>query len=207
MPETNRRTFLSAGVAAVALTAIESAPTSAAESTIFDRNAFETRLRMPFRHRQAFASPRIANGAVLGFMLNSLNAYEHGFGEGPGTLHAAAVLYSTSVALALDDAAWERFHLADLTTRMGDHVVAEGANANANPFGPRGKGWTIGALQQRGASFFVCSNAMRDLAQRAATTPDILQTLLLPGMMLVPAGVAAINALQEEHFTLFQSAA
>jgi intracellular sulfur oxidation DsrE/DsrF family protein len=138
-------------------------------------------------------------------MLNSLNAYEHGFGEGPGTLHAAAVLYSTGVALALDDAAWDTFHLADLTARSGDHVVADAPNAN--PFGPRGKGWTVSALQQRGASFFVCSNAMRDLAQRARTTPEILQTLLLPGMMLVPAGVAAINALQEEHFTLFQSAA
>jgi intracellular sulfur oxidation DsrE/DsrF family protein len=196
--QSNRRAFLAASVIGAALTTIEAMPVAAAASTAFDRAAFEARIRAPFRHRQAFAAPRVANGAVLGFMLNSLNAYEYGFGEGPGTLHAAAVFYSIGVTMAMDDEAWNTFHLSDLTVRSGDAVPDHAGNGN--PFGRR-----FVELQQRNASFFVCSNALRDLAGRAGTTIDVLITHLLPGMMLVPAGVAAINALQEERFTLFQT--
>src|ERR1019366_261347 len=102
-------------------------------------------------------------------MLNSLNAYEHGFGEGPGTLHAAAVLYSTGVAMAMDDDAWKMFHLADVTERADDHVLVQARGGN--PCGRDGQGWTFAELQRGNASFFVCSNALRDLARRAGTTP------------------------------------
>jgi intracellular sulfur oxidation DsrE/DsrF family protein len=195
---TSRRIFLAAGAVAAAVTGI--ALPAAAASTAFDRASFEARVRAPFRHRQAFASAQVADGAVLGFIFNSLNAYENGFGEGPGTLHAAAVLYHNAVALALDDLAWQTYGIPDVLSRAGDRVKSTG---DGNPFvrGPRG--WSLGELQARNASFFVCQNALTDLAQRCGTTLATLQARLLPGMMLVPAGVAAINALQEEHFTLF----
>jgi hypothetical protein len=199
----NRRAFLAASVIGAALTTIEAMPVTAAAATAFDRAAFEARIRAPFRHRQAFAAPRVANGAVLGFMLNSLNAYEYGFGDGPGTLHAAAVFYSTGVTMAMDDEAWATFHLSDLTVRSGDAVPAHAGDGN--PFGGRVNGGSFADLQQRNASFFVCSNALRDLAGRAGTTVEVLATHLLPGMMVVPAGVAALNALHEERFTLFQT--
>jgi len=195
----SRRTFLAAGALAAAATGVSFR--AAAASTGFDRSAFEARARAPFRHRQAFATPQVADGAVLGFMFNSLNAYESDFGEGPGTLHPAAVLYHNGVALALDDAAWRSFGIADVIRRSGDHVTATAADGNPFLRAPQGK--TIGELGRRGASFFVCHNALVDLAERSATTLDVLQSHLLPGMMMVPAGVAAVNALQEEHFTLF----
>ncbi len=88
----SRRTFFAASAFAVAATGVAFRPALAASAT-FDRAAFEARIRTPFRHRQVFATPQVAEGAVLGFMFNSLNAYENGFGEGPGTLHAAAILY------------------------------------------------------------------------------------------------------------------
>jgi intracellular sulfur oxidation DsrE/DsrF family protein len=83
----------------------------------------------------------------------------------------------------------------------GDRVDA--AAGTGNPFvrGPRG--WSFGELQARHVSFFACNNALADLARRTGTTPDVLRSHVLPGMMVVPAGVAAINALQEERFTLF----
>ena len=199
MLHTNRRAFLATGVAAAALSTIAAKP-AAADATAFDVAAFQAQIRVPFRHRQAFAAPRVANGAVLGFMLNSLNAYEHGFGEGPGTLHAAAVLYSTGAAMAMDDEAWASLHLAELTVSSGDRVLVEAGDGN-----PFARGFS--ELQQHNASFYVCSNALGDLARRAGTTVDVLQRHLLPGMMVVPAGVAAVNALQEERFTLFQTAA
>lgn len=194
----SRRNFLAATALAAAAAGV---PLAAPAAAGFDRAAFEARARLPFAHRQAFASPRVADGAVLGFMYNSLNAYETGFGEGPGTLHAAAVLYHTGVALALDDDAWRTFGLADATRAAGDRLTV--ANAAGNPFLHSPQGWGIADLQRRNASFFVCHNALADLARRTGTTFDVLQAHVLPGMMVVPAGVAAVNALQEEHFTLF----
>jgi len=200
---TSRRIFLAASAIAAASTGVPRSGLAA--SADFDLPAFEARMRLPFRHRQAFASALVADGAVLGFMSNSLNAYENGFGEGPGTLHAAAVFYHNGVALALDDQAWRTFAIADVLRRSGDRVTASAADGN--PFVRAPRGWALDDLQRRHASFFVCHNALGDLARRAGTSLDVLRDRLLPGMMLVPAGVAAINALQEERFTLFVATA
>jgi intracellular sulfur oxidation DsrE/DsrF family protein len=188
---TSRRTFLAASAVAAAVAGVPLAAPAATPQ--FDRAAFEARVRQPFLHRQVFASPLVNGGAVLGFMLNSLNAYQNGFGEGPGTLHAAAVLYRTGVALALNAEAWSSFGIADIVRRSGDRVATT----------PR---WTVAELQGRRASFFVCRNALEDMARRSGTSLDVLQAHLLPDVMVVPAGVAAINALQEERFTLFVTA-
>lgn len=197
----SRRVFLAAG-AGIALAASPVRPAAAAAAE-FDRAAFEARVRLPFSHRQAFASAQVADGAVLGFMYNSLNAYENGFGEGPGTLHAAAVLYHNGVALALNDEAWQSFGLADVLRAAGDRIAAK---PGGNPYVRLQQGWAPADLQRRGASFFVCRNALNDLARRCSTTLETLTARLLPGMMMVPAGVAALNALQEERFTLFVAA-
>jgi hypothetical protein len=172
---------------------------TSAAAPAFDRAAFERRARLPFAHRQAFASPLVADGAVLGFMDNSLAAYDGGFGDGPNSLHTAAVLYRIGVALALDDDAWRTLGIADAIRATGDRV----GGADGNPFvrGPHGR--SIGDLQARNASFFVCRNALGDLARRVSVTSAQLEAHVLPGMMIVPAGVAAVNALQEERFTLF----
>lgn len=202
---TTRRTFFAAS-AVIAPAALALAPAAARGGATpdFDRAAFQARVRQPFAHRQAFASPRVADGAVLGFMRNSLEAYDHGFEDRPGTLHAAAILYSTGVALALDDAAWAELKLAERLNAQGDRVSWPEA-ARGNPFLRMPAERTIGELQRRNASFFVCANALNDLAQRSGTTSASLREHLLPGMMIVPAGVAAVNAMQEEHFTLFMA--
>jgi intracellular sulfur oxidation DsrE/DsrF family protein len=194
----NRGAFLAAGALGAASAGLAH-PASAASAT-FDRAAFEVRLRLPFRHRQAFASGQVADGAVLGFMYNSLNAYETGFGEGAGTLHAAAVFYRNAVALGLDDDAWRSYALTTVLRNAGDRVTS---SAEGNPFLHTPPGWAIADLQRRNASFFVCQNALNGLALRCGTSLQTLEGHLLPGMMLVPAGVAAVNALQEERFTLF----
>lgn len=195
----SRLGFLAAGATIAAATGVAwPAPARAAD---FDLTAFQAIARAPFPHRQAFASPLVAGGAVLGFMVNSLNAYEHGFEQTPGTLHAAAVFYSTGVALALDDEAWNAYRIADAVRAAGDRVDA--VTGGGNPFVRGPQGWTFGELRARRASFFACNNALTSLARRLGAAPDDLRAHVLPGMMIVPAGVAAINALQEERFTLF----
>jgi intracellular sulfur oxidation DsrE/DsrF family protein len=72
-------------------------------------------------------------------------------------------------------------------------------------------------LVDQGVSFFVCNNALSgfafELAQKVApggasvtresvvAIHDELAAHFLPGTMLVPAGVAAVNAAQEARFT------
>jgi intracellular sulfur oxidation DsrE/DsrF family protein len=221
-----RRDFLSATGAAVALSGAPctSPPAHAAASERFDRKAFEAILARPFRHRQVFASTALEGGLVLHYMENSLQAYAEGFGEGPGTLHAAAVLYGRSLVIALHDAMWTKYGLTALlsepsgqlahveemvkTLLPGAHTGDVAATA-PNPYAAR-----LAVLVGGGASFFVCNNALRGFsAVVAAKTPNVtaasvhddLAAHLLPGAMIVPAGVAALNAAQEARFTFIQA--
>ena len=196
----SRRLFLAAVSAASGAAALGAgAPAHAAVT--FDRAAFEARIRQPFPHRQVFGSGAVNDGAIFGFMNNSLDAYERGFGERPGTLHAAAVLYHTAVVMALDDAAWRSLDVGALIASRGDRAAAIPGGGNPYLHGPTGR--TIADLQRRNASLFVCNNALEDFARHTSTTVDALRPHLVPGAFMVPAGVATVNALQEERFTLF----
>jgi intracellular sulfur oxidation DsrE/DsrF family protein len=228
-----RRDFLSATGAAVAVAGAPPAATHAAAPGRWDRTAFEAILARPCRHRQVFASAGLEGGLVLHYMENSLQAYAEGFGEGPGTLHAAAVLYGRSLVVVLQDAMWTKYRLAALLSEPSEHrglggdakayvgrvegmvnTLLHGGHADddaaaRNPYGTR-----LAPLVTRGASFFVCNNALRNFSVFvAAETPDTTATSihddlaehLLGGAMIVPAGVAALNAAQEARFTLFQA--
>jgi intracellular sulfur oxidation DsrE/DsrF family protein len=220
-----RRDFLTA-TTAIALGGIATAPARGTSASAWNRGAFEAILARPYRHRQVFASARMSDGLVLHYMENSLQAYEHGFGEGPGTLHAAAVLYGPALAITLRDEMWTKYRLATVLSGaaaqeglrervqgMVDsllHRGSDGASASSgNPYAAR-----LAALVARGASFFVCDNALHKLSQTLSVTmhsPDSeaihndLGAHLLPGTMIVPAGVAALNAAQEARFTFFQA--
>lgn len=202
-----RQQFLAAGAAGVAASTI-AAPAAAAPPPVlaFDRVAFEKILNRPFAHRQVFASTALGNGIVLHYMENSLAAYEHGFNEGPGTVHAAAVLYGTSLSLACDDTIWSKYHLAALLAGMKTNPETIKDAESKNPFAAR-----VAALQTAGASFFVCNNALRGLTgsiSEKSGTGDVYADVvahLLPGVMVVPAGVAALNAAQEARFTYIQA--
>ncbi len=216
-----RCSFLAAGVAGVAAATASTRsnaspiPPPAHGSLQFDRAAFFAILDRPYRHKQVFASTKLGGGLVVHYMENSLQAYADGFAEGPGTLHAAAVLYGPSLVVALNDAMWQKYQIADaLSAAYGETFDA--AARDHNPFAAR-----VANLVKRGASFFVCNNALSGdvsatLASRAnkvrqATDAqrfavrDELARNVVEGGTVVPAGVAALNACQEAKFTLVQA--
>lgn len=216
-----RRDFLAAGatsvVAAAGAPAVAASPipTPAPGALRFDRAAFEAVLDRPFRHKQVFAATQLAGGVVLHYMENSMNAYAEGFGEGPGTLHAAAVMYGTSLALAFDDSMWAKYDVGAALNANPSYKSDPQLNVPRNPFAAR-----VVALVKSGASFFVCNNALNGaigmLVERSAKSKgrapldhaavhDDLAAHLLAGAMIVPAGVAALNAAQEAKFTLVQA--
>jgi intracellular sulfur oxidation DsrE/DsrF family protein len=153
------------------------------------------------RHRQVFGADGVDIGSLLEEMTSSFDAYEFALGEGPGTLEVLAVLYGAATPAAIAGPVWRTYRLAARLHRR-DPV---------NPFGAR-----VAALQARGARFVACNNSLRGLAIAVANgvptvqqpVDDVLQAMranLLPGVTIVPAGVAAIDAAQEAGYTYIQA--
>jgi intracellular sulfur oxidation DsrE/DsrF family protein len=186
---------------------------------------FIARARVPFLHRQMFASTR-PNGNVFVFMRNSLNGYQFGWSEGPRTLHAVAVFNGLGVAQGVGDAGWQRYRLRDVLTHEGLtvaatptgnpwlHAPANLAKDDTSQASAFNQDVSIETLAKRGSEFFVCDTAMISLSQaivRAGVAADAdavhadLRGLLAAEATLVPAGVSAMDALQAEHFTFFDA--
>ncbi len=202
-----RRTFIESTAATVALEAA-AVPASAAAASAYDFAAVSARLQRKARHRQVFAVAKVEGGAATGLMRHALDAYEFTRNEGAGTLHVAAVFYGRGVVMGLDDDAWRRYALADAARQRDDTVATQG---EGNPFAD-----DLRALQRRGATLLVCDNALANWATFLATVtgtsargPDELRAelrrRLVPGALLVPAGVAALNEAQEARFTFVQA--
>jgi intracellular sulfur oxidation DsrE/DsrF family protein len=230
----NRGNFLSAAAATIAAAGAAGAGTSpvlaAGDGSVVSYEAFLATARAPFKHKQLFTSPRANNGAIFVYMRNSLNGYQFGWGEGPGSLHAAAVLNGLGVAQGVDDGMWARYQIAAVLAHNGDPVKAAGAE-RGNPWlhaaaayprndadgsAPFNQDASVETLLRRGATFYVCNNALRGLAMKIMETGspgarDLdalhadLRKSLFPGAILVPAGVTTIDALQQEHFTLYDA--
>jgi intracellular sulfur oxidation DsrE/DsrF family protein len=226
-----RKELLAAGAAALAPAACAKPSALVGAATgpaafIFDRGAFERTLALPAKHRQCFAATAIQNGIVLSSMVASMYAYEFDLHEGPGSLHAVAVLYHpVAVALGLDDGVWN-----DLIIPAIPHLSAYlhgGLLDGKTPVRGRGNPYlhrlpnsaleddpSIEALASRGCHFFLCNNALTGLAESLATkhgsTADEIHSRFLgsttANTSVVPAGVMAINACQEAHFTYLQTA-
>jgi intracellular sulfur oxidation DsrE/DsrF family protein len=228
----NRRIFISAAAATIAAAGAASATSGIALASdgVLSYETFLATARAPFKHKQLFTSPRANNGAIFAFMRNSLNGYQFGWAEGPGTLHAAAVLNGLGVAQGLDDEMWARYALAQVLARNNDTVKSAGAD-RGNPWlhpaaayprndtdqsAPYNQDASIETLQRRGATVYICNNALRQLALKTVEAgtangrdADALHAEfrrhLVPGGLLVPAGVTTIDALQQEHFTLYDA--
>ncbi len=183
---------------------------------VFDRAAFDAIIVRPVKHRHAFASVEIDNGVIFSAMTNVLNAYEMSLGEKPASVTSAAVLYhGLAISMGFNDTVWNELFIpaAVKDPRFKGAVPKAGSG---NPWlhrkaaGPRDA--SIEALTPRGAAYFVCNNAASatayDIATALGRTPvDVYNTMaanLVPQAMLVPAGVWAIHALQEAHFTYEQ---
>jgi hypothetical protein len=186
----------------------------------FERAAFMAVIDRPFPHRQLVVPATWEAATVaMSHVKNSLAAYAdpNGFAGGPNSLHCATVLYmGYSIHLALNDAMWAKYPIglmsdeemrpADLTYRS--YWTALKKNTMIDFLHP---------LMDQGLSLFVCNNALSGLsliiARRIAPSGttvtrdqvvavhDDLAANFVPNTILVPAGVAAVNAAQEARFT------
>ncbi len=191
------------------------------------RASYEAAISRPARHYQVFAYENISLRGLGEHIVNSLNASQFSYDEGPGGLLVAVQLYGTGDVLAFGDRLWERYQLG---AKYGVTDPRTGAPATRNIFYPRATSggpelpptdrqslWvdpSIEALQARGVLFLLCHNALVGIAAQAvadgrnpdnltaAGVADEMMANLVPGVFPVPAGVFELQRLQDRDFRL-----
>lgn len=215
-----RREFMAAATVAAVAPAVARAaePRKAAPPLpyAFDQKRFNDILNQAAQHKQCFGARKIAQAGVLEEMDNSLNAYEQALHEPKGSLHAVAVLYGgPSILMAASDDFWNEFAApffhgapAELRKDLGDVTLGKG-NPYLHSTTRDPDDLSIERLASRGGSFFVCHNAVVGFSDLIATTlkkpvSSVYASMMdgmAPSALVVPAGVMAVNACQEAHFT------
>jgi intracellular sulfur oxidation DsrE/DsrF family protein len=156
------------------------------------------------KHRQFFHALDLNDRAML-MASNYLDAYENEFGEKRGDVSAAIGVHGGALNLAFNDAAWTKYALGKAANFM-DPATKEPAIRNT--FATGGE-LSVDTLQKRGVLFLVCNTALRlrsrALAKERGETYEVVYNDLaasrLPGTILVPALVVAINRAQEKGVT------
>jgi hypothetical protein len=185
----------------------------------WDAQALDTVLHYPGGPKQSWDNTDLT-GPWLNVMRNSMNAQVWSF-KHPDFLCVSATHGPAHLAL-YDDAMWDKYSLARIAGGSVTHnsfvALSPAAGADArdyqNPNGPfSDKANGIRALQQRGAVFLACHNAIWELASRLIDSdinPDKLDigalaaeltNHLVQDVILTPGVVATLAELSRSGFS------
>jgi len=222
----SRRSFVGSGVAAIG--AIGAAAIPAQGQLIYQHNdwkfaEFNSLLKQQARVKQVFDVHAINDGGFLGATKNSLNGLHFGFEIPVDQIKIVIAAHGPTNMLNFDDSMWAKY-------RLGEYVKVNdpstGKPAVRNPFFAKKpvtstdpevrsslyQDFSIEALNSRGVKFLSCHNSTQaqvremieqfSLKQPAEEIVQDLQAHTNPGVLIVPAMVAAITLLQSEgHYT------
>lgn len=158
------------------------------------------------KHKQYFDTLDPNDGFALAFAMHFLNLNHEAYGLADTELTAVVGLRHFAMPMALPDALWDRYRIGE-TMQIKD--PATGGPSTRNPFlhadGSPVPGADIPSLLKRGVLFTVCNVALTTLSGRMANNAGVSRDAakaewtaqLLPGMILVPVGVMAVNLAQE----------
>ncbi|HMK72327.1 MAG TPA: hypothetical protein VK454_03255 [Myxococcaceae bacterium] len=188
----------------------------------YDSKKFWAELKTKKPHKVVYQSvePKLIIPGLASLYIhiqNSLNAAEFSFGWPKGDIGAAAVLYGPSIILSLNDAMWakypfgESFNCKDANGKPEKANVYYKAQTSMSFDGDPGAGgniyqdWSAEACLKRGALFMVCNNALTAfsgmMAMAMGADPKATyaewKANMLPGFLIVPAGVGAFQAAME----------
>ncbi|HVF39565.1 MAG TPA: hypothetical protein VM939_06660 [Gemmatimonadaceae bacterium] len=156
------------------------------------------------KHKQFFHDLTIRDQAML-MANNYLDAYTEAFGAKAGEANAVIGIHGPALSMGFNDAAWAKYGFGKMYT-ITDPATKEPAVRNLYATGGN---LSIDTLQKRGVVFLMCNTALRLRSRGIAaernesheTVYADLKASLLPGMILVPAMVVAINRAQEKGYT------
>jgi len=201
-----RRRFL--GRAAAALAALSAGiPTVAHSSVSFGAAESEHDAWMkPLKgkHRQIFHGFAAAEAPML-MAANFLDSYAEAFGNKSGEVNAVIGVHGPALTIGFTDAAWAKYAIGK-SVSVTDSVTKEPAVRNIfRTGGPL----SVETLQKRGVVFLMCNNALKIRSRALATERgesfetvyEDLKASRIPGTVLVPALVIALNRAQEAGFS------
>lgn len=218
----NRRTIIGAGALIAGAGAFGAAADARAQAGAADWTpaieAQDAWLDKPgSRHRLVFdtTSAKAAETAVF-YADNFYTANKSGYGIEPAALAVVIIMRHASTPFGFNDSIWQKYGAAfakQLKLEGDDAVRAAKGNtllSASTPAAP-GKGddkATLATLATKGARFAVCAMATHAIAQALAkqsggSAEDVendLKANLIPGALMVPAGVVAINRAQEHGY-------
>ena len=172
-------------------------------------------------HRCLFDFPQSKGGSPLVHILNYIGTYGAAYNVDAGDISTVGTFYSTSpecsTPMAFNDTIWEKYAIGEYL-KLGDPVTMQPTIRNlynaaddnnpvlyVGPIGPFPDA-RISSLQEMGTTFLLCNNAVTAWSMELAgmgkgTVEGIQEDLkanMLPGVVLVPAMVIAIEKAQAE---------
>lgn len=189
------------------------------ELTDWHRADFDKLVKDTAIVKQVYDIKAIGEGKFLSNMKNALNGFRYGFHVPHDQVRLVAALHGPSNMLNFDDSMWEKYQLGEWlkvddpktgkpATRNIYLRKSAGASTDPNDKSSIFQDTSIEALQSRGAHFLSCHTATEEqavtLSARSSlkTPPEEivkdLQAHTVPGVLIVPAMVAAISLLQSE---------
>jgi hypothetical protein len=159
------------------------------------------------KHKQVFDIMDTSIGLVV--IMNWLDAWESVYGLKHPEVNAIAAIAGKGFAINASDELYAKFPLG----RLFGVNDPSGQPVTRSPFIEGGAGRMAGAgvkpLQARGVTFWMCNNALNNVAGRIASAVQRPQTEvyqevragLNPGVIVVPAHTMLVGIVQETGFT------
>lgn len=211
---TPRREFMrNVGVGAIAVAATAIGVRADAQPLLDNGPEDEAWLnRLTGKHRQVFDAVTPNDGWGVVFATNFLDTSMKAYGLKQSEVTTVLSLRHMASALALNDAIWAKYKLGALlnVTDKSTHAHAtrnifSHLRAGDMPMADAG----IAELLARGAVVTACNAALSFMSGMAATAAGLPPqnakaewlANLIPGVVVVPAGVLAVNRAQEHHCT------
>jgi intracellular sulfur oxidation DsrE/DsrF family protein len=161
------------------------------------------------KHRCLFDSPQPAGGLPPVHILNYINTYNTAYQVPDKDINTVGTFYAFTTLHGVSDAMWAKYRIGEFM-KVNDQATGQPATRNPWRTEVHALGMTIApasieALQKRGTVFILCNNALTyfsgELAKARGAEPkavyEDLKANMLPGVVLVPAMVIAIEKAQE----------
>ena len=168
------------------------------------------------RHRIIFDTISVKGvGESLNFADNFYKANQSGYGVAGKDLSVVIILRHFSASFGFNDAAWAKFgaSLSDWSNlaEFGIKTTAATNPYEADPLDPKlfSKGRRLSGVAGQGARFAVCEMASQVVAlmiskATGADAKAVLEEMkanLIPGAVMVPAGIVTLNRAQERGYS------
>jgi intracellular sulfur oxidation DsrE/DsrF family protein len=136
---------------------------------------------------------------------NFLDVYGSAYGVQPRDLNAVVGLMGAAITIAMRDEMWAKYPLGTIAN-FNDPATKQPATRNLLA---SGSSISVETLRDRGVRFLVCNMTMHfvsetvaaQVSSTAAAVYTDFRASLLPGMIVVPAMVIAVNRAQERGLT------